>query len=479
MCATSGMGAPSMSIVVNELVQVGITHDHPHRHVRLDPGPRARRRGRHRLGRADQPGRRRRHRPAASSRPSPTRSSPSPSPTRPRALGVAHHVGVMASVDTFFEGQERSASSANPHLLRRLRGMIDEYQDLGVLNFEMEAGTLFKMGAVYGFAAGCVCGIIAQRGEAEEPRHDVKDAAIDRAIRVAVAAADPWSRRRQVLTRSQGHPWPRNPGRTLAAGSADVLRGFAAISGLDFGSVPRRWGQPAVRAVTLPLSVRTRIERGLAGSTGMSSLPAAVVGRDVDAVRRAVVGHDDLDRPVVGRRHDRRRGGRELERHAAVVGVGRDGRRAQLGGLDAAVVGGQPQRSARSRAPRSSRCRCRCRRRRSSPIDVDRPVVGVRRRAPAIAGHRDLVVDAAPVRADSSGTCCAARSTSPTTSWRLAGLAQPVADLGPHLDRVAVGRRRCAPIRPSCRTSIDVRCRRPGTTRSRRAPRGRAASTTL
>ena len=110
-------------------------------------------------------------------------------------LGVAHHVGVMASVDTFFEGQERSASSANKHLLRRLRGMIDEYQGLGVLNFEMEAGTLFKMGVVYGFAAGCVCGIIAQRGEAEEPLHDVKDAAIDGAIRVAVAAADRWSAR--------------------------------------------------------------------------------------------------------------------------------------------------------------------------------------------------------------------------------------------------------------------------------------------
>jgi uridine phosphorylase len=112
-----------------------------------------------------------------------------------RALDVAHHVGVMASVDTFFEGQERSSTSANKHLLRRLRGMIDEYQGLGVLNFEMEAGTLFKMGVVYGFAAACVCGIIAQRGEAEEPQHDIKDAAIDRAIRVAVAAADAWSAR--------------------------------------------------------------------------------------------------------------------------------------------------------------------------------------------------------------------------------------------------------------------------------------------
>ena len=101
----------------------------------------------------------------------------------------------MASVDTFFEGQERSASSANPHLLRRLKGMIDEYADLGVLNFEMEAGTLLKMGTVYRFAAGCVCAIIAQRSEDENPLLDEKDAAVDRAIRVAIAAADNWSQR--------------------------------------------------------------------------------------------------------------------------------------------------------------------------------------------------------------------------------------------------------------------------------------------
>ena len=108
----------------------------------------------------------------------------------PASLGVDHHVGVMASVDTFYEGQERSASSANPQLLRRLRGLIDEYQALGILNFEMEAGTLFKMGAVYGFAAGAVCAIVAQRSQAEEPLHDVVAAAVDRAIRVAVAAAE-------------------------------------------------------------------------------------------------------------------------------------------------------------------------------------------------------------------------------------------------------------------------------------------------
>ena len=192
VCATSGMGAPSMSIVVNELVQVGIrtiirigTSGSIQDHVRIGSVVIG-------SGALTNQGA------ALDIAPPefPAVADPFLTVTLAGAateLGVAHHVGVMASVDTFFEGQERSASSANKHLLRRLRGMIDEYQGLGVLNFEMEAGTLFKMGVVYGFAAGCVCGIIAQRGEAEEPRHDVKDAAIERAIRVAVAAADRWS----------------------------------------------------------------------------------------------------------------------------------------------------------------------------------------------------------------------------------------------------------------------------------------------
>ena len=194
VCATSGMGAPSMSIVVNELVQVGIetvirvgTAGSIQDHVRA---------GEVVIG----SGALTNQGAAADIAPPeyPAVADPFLTVTladAATALGVPHHVGIMASTDTFFEGQERAASSANPRLLRRLHGMIDEYGDLGVLNFEMEAGTLFKMGAVYGFAAGCVCAIIAQRGEAEEPLLDVKDAAVDGAISVAIEAADRWSRR--------------------------------------------------------------------------------------------------------------------------------------------------------------------------------------------------------------------------------------------------------------------------------------------
>jgi uridine phosphorylase len=196
VCATSGMGAPSMSIIVNELVQVGIdtiirvgTSGSIREDVRI---------GSVVIGSG-----------ALTNQGAALDIAPVefPSVADPflvvtlaeaaRRLGIDHHVGVMASTDTFYEGQERTESSANPQLLRRLRGMIDEYHDLGVFNFEMEAGTLFKMGTVYGFAAGAVVAIIAQRNEAEAPDVDAIETAVANAIAVAIGGADAWSTREQ------------------------------------------------------------------------------------------------------------------------------------------------------------------------------------------------------------------------------------------------------------------------------------------
>jgi uridine phosphorylase len=194
VCATSGMGAPSMSIVVNELVQVGIrtiirigTSGSIQERVRIGSVVIG-------SGALTNQGAALDIAPAEF----PAVADPFLAVTLAGAagrLGIDHHVGVMASTDTFYEGQERTTSSANPNLLRRLRGMIDEYHDLGVINFEMEAGTLFKMGAVYGFAAGAVVAIIAQRNDAEAPDVDAIDAAVGKAIAVAIAAADVWSTR--------------------------------------------------------------------------------------------------------------------------------------------------------------------------------------------------------------------------------------------------------------------------------------------
>jgi uridine phosphorylase len=187
--ATSGMGAPSLSIVANELVQAGIrvlirvgTSGSIQPDVRLGSVV-ITRAALCRQGAADDIA------PAeypAAANPFVTMALVNAA----REVGADWHIGITASVDTFFEGQERTASSANKKLLRHLRGMTEEYRALNILNFEMEAGTLFKLGSVYGVATGCICAIIADRSESESPDLQAKERAVHDAIQVALRAAE-------------------------------------------------------------------------------------------------------------------------------------------------------------------------------------------------------------------------------------------------------------------------------------------------
>jgi uridine phosphorylase len=186
--ATSGIGAPSLSIVVNELIQIGIRQI-----IRVGtcgsiqdyvlPGSIV-------ISSAAlcQQG--------AANDIAPVEYPAAADPfltvaiaKAAKKLGVEHHIGITASVDTFYEGQERT-DSANPYLIRKLHGITQEYRYLNILNYEMECGTLFKMASVYGFKASCVCAVIAQRTLSEEVIVECKDVAIDNAIKVALMAAE-------------------------------------------------------------------------------------------------------------------------------------------------------------------------------------------------------------------------------------------------------------------------------------------------
>lgn len=81
-------------------------------------------------------------------------------------LGCRHHVGITASTDTFYQGQERGDAFAR-YLPRHLRGMTEEWQRLGVLNYEMESATLLTICSVFGLRAGCVTGVINARRAGE------------------------------------------------------------------------------------------------------------------------------------------------------------------------------------------------------------------------------------------------------------------------------------------------------------------------
>lgn len=189
LSATSGMGAPSLSIVVNELIQVGIKKIirvgtcgsiQPHIYpgdVVISYAALTRQGAANDIAPVEYP---------AAADPFLTVELSQAA----NELQVKHAIGITASVDTFYEGQERSQLSANPNLMRHLRGMTDEFRNLNIINYEMEAGTLFKMSGVYGFAAACICGVVAQRTEGERVVLEQKGTAVENAIRVALLAAE-------------------------------------------------------------------------------------------------------------------------------------------------------------------------------------------------------------------------------------------------------------------------------------------------
>ncbi len=189
LLATSGMGASSTSIVVNELYQVGIRviirvgttgsiqEDVKAGSIVISRAALCRQGAALDIAPAEYP---------AAADPFITVALVKAA----RELGLDWHLGITASVDTFYEGQERTKTSANKHLLRHLNGATEEYRFLNILNYEMECGTLLKMSGVYGFAAGCVCAVIDDRTTGEDVDLSAKEKAEEDAIRVAIRAID-------------------------------------------------------------------------------------------------------------------------------------------------------------------------------------------------------------------------------------------------------------------------------------------------
>ncbi len=76
-------------------------------------------------------------------------------------LKVRYHVGITASTDTFYTGQGRPAYKE--YFPSFKENIFRDMQAAGVLNFEMEAATLFTIASLFGKRAGAVCCIVANR----------------------------------------------------------------------------------------------------------------------------------------------------------------------------------------------------------------------------------------------------------------------------------------------------------------------------
>ena len=83
-----------------------------------------------------------------------------------RQLNIPCHLGIAASSDTFWPGQERYDSFTG-YVPRQWRGSLAEWRALGVLNYEMETSALFTIARIMGLRAASICGVVAQRTENE------------------------------------------------------------------------------------------------------------------------------------------------------------------------------------------------------------------------------------------------------------------------------------------------------------------------
>ncbi|NIF24521.1 MULTISPECIES: uridine phosphorylase [Pantoea] len=105
-----------------------------------------------------------------------------------QASGAATHIGVTASSDTFYPGQERYDTFSG-RVVNRFQGSMKEWQQMGVLNYEMESATLLTMCASQGLRAGMVAGVIVNRTQKEIPDAVTMKQTESAAVSIVVEAA--------------------------------------------------------------------------------------------------------------------------------------------------------------------------------------------------------------------------------------------------------------------------------------------------
>lgn len=73
---------------------------------------------------------------------------------------LSYHMGICASVGSFYHGQGRGTPFENNYEEEK---KLKEYINLGILNLEMEAETIFTLASIYGVMAGSICTVHCNR----------------------------------------------------------------------------------------------------------------------------------------------------------------------------------------------------------------------------------------------------------------------------------------------------------------------------
>ena len=97
---------------------------------------------------------------------------------------ASYHIGLSASGSGFYGAQGRNI----PRLPVRDFHTIDYLPRINVLNFEMEASTLFNLAQIFGFRTGMVCVVFTNRQRDKFISHDIKLDAEKNCVTTAIEA---------------------------------------------------------------------------------------------------------------------------------------------------------------------------------------------------------------------------------------------------------------------------------------------------
>jgi uridine phosphorylase len=115
-------------------------------------------------------------------------------------LGIRYHVGIGASTAGFYVPQARPGP--NGYLPPSSKTLIADLQEIGVLDFEGQASSHFVLGTLFGFRAGAVLSVVANRVTGEFGGWDLEE----QAVRVSLEAATILARWDECKRRS-GKPY--------------------------------------------------------------------------------------------------------------------------------------------------------------------------------------------------------------------------------------------------------------------------------
>jgi uridine phosphorylase len=118
-------------------------------------------------------------------------------------LGLRYHLGVVASISSFYLGQERPVHGG--FWQSCASGMIEDLRKAGVACFEMECSALFLLARLFGMRSGAVLGTVANRATNAFGDNGADENAVA-AANEAVAILDEWRRVKAAAGRTTFYP---------------------------------------------------------------------------------------------------------------------------------------------------------------------------------------------------------------------------------------------------------------------------------